>query len=82
MGTWSIQGNNAYIQSSSVTGDNLSVVFNPNSGNTQQGSAQNFTITYNDNGNVTSTNYTLPYCYVNPGPQPPGPEPEGGPRRS
>lgn len=76
MGTWSIQGNNAYIQSSSVTGDNLSVVFNPNSGNTQQGSAQNFTITYNDNGNVTSTNYTLPYCYVNPGPQPPGPEPE------
>ena len=64
MGTWSIQGNNAYIQSSSVTGDNLSVVFKPNSGNTQQGSAQNFTITYNDNGNVTSTQYTLPYCYV------------------
>ena len=64
MGTWSIQGNNAYIQSSSVTGDNLSVVFKPNSGNTQQGSAQNFTITYNDNGNVTTTSYTLPYCYV------------------
>lgn len=70
MGTWSIQGNNAYIQSSSVTGDNLSVVFKPNSGNTQQGSAQNFTITYNDNGNVTTTSYTLPYCYV------PAPEPE------
>lgn len=70
MGTWSIQGNNAYIQSSSVTGGNLSVVFKPNSGESATGVAQIFTITYNDNGNVTNTQYTLPYCYV------PTPEPE------
>lgn len=78
MGTWSIQGNNAYIRSSSVTDDNLSVVFEPNSGNTPGGVSQFFEIKYTDNGNVTSLEprYELPYCYVNPGPQPPGPEPE------
>lgn len=66
MGTWSIQGNNAYIRSSSVTDDNLSVVFEPNSGNTPGGVSQFFEIKYTDNGNVTSLEppYELPYCYV------------------
>lgn len=71
MGTWKIEGDTSYI-SGPTTGEGTSfnVSFNPNTGESATGVAQIFTITYNDNGNVTSTQYTLPYCYV------PAPEPE------
>lgn len=71
MGTWKIEGDTSYI-SGSTTGEGTSfnVSFKPNTGESATGVAQIFTITYTEDGNVTSTQYTLPYCYV------PAPEPE------
>ena len=65
MGTWKIEGDTSYI-SGPTTGEGTSfnVSFNPNTGESATGVAQIFTITYTEDGNVTTTSYTLPYCYV------------------
>ena len=90
MGTWRIIKNTEknrgswnlsdFVSPLNGSGVNFEVYFSPNSGTTQSGQCDNcwskfFDIEYTDDDNAkATTTYELPYCYVDPGPQPPEPE--------